>query len=292
MNARPCVFGEVLFDHFPDGRRVLGGAPFNVAWHLQAFDAQPHFISRVGDDAEGAMIRSAMREWGMDTSGLQTDENLPSGRVQVAIHEGEPSYDIVHPAAWDAIEVPEELPETVLLYHGSLALRDPRSRRAWQGLRDHGADTVFVDVNLRDPWWSAEQVLEDLQQADWVKLNADELGALVPTAGAARLRAEALLDCCALSGLIVTSGEQGAEVFTADGDHFASHPAAGTAVVDTVGAGDALASVMVLGLLRNWPLDVCLARGLFFASAVVGQRGATVGDPAFYAPCIREWLTD
>ena len=35
--GRLCLFGEVLFDHFPDGKRVLGGAPFNVAWHLQAF---------------------------------------------------------------------------------------------------------------------------------------------------------------------------------------------------------------------------------------------------------------
>ncbi|MCG2635366.1 MAG: carbohydrate kinase, partial [Gammaproteobacteria bacterium] len=26
------IYGEVLFDHFPDGSRVLGGAPFNVAW--------------------------------------------------------------------------------------------------------------------------------------------------------------------------------------------------------------------------------------------------------------------
>ena len=25
---RPLVFGEVLFDHFPDGSAVLGGAPF------------------------------------------------------------------------------------------------------------------------------------------------------------------------------------------------------------------------------------------------------------------------
>lgn len=25
------ICGEVLFDHFPDGSRILGGAPFNVA---------------------------------------------------------------------------------------------------------------------------------------------------------------------------------------------------------------------------------------------------------------------
>ena len=36
-HTRPVVFGEVLFDCFPDGSRVLGGAPFNVAWHCQAF---------------------------------------------------------------------------------------------------------------------------------------------------------------------------------------------------------------------------------------------------------------
>jgi len=28
------VYGEVLFDLFDDGQEVLGGAPFNVAWHL------------------------------------------------------------------------------------------------------------------------------------------------------------------------------------------------------------------------------------------------------------------
>ena len=38
-NSGLCVFGEVLYDQFPDGRRILGGAPFNVAWHLAAFGA-------------------------------------------------------------------------------------------------------------------------------------------------------------------------------------------------------------------------------------------------------------
>ncbi|MDA1342582.1 MAG: carbohydrate kinase, partial [Proteobacteria bacterium] len=41
QNNAITVFGEVLFDHFPDGTKVLGGAPFNVAWHLQVFGQQP-----------------------------------------------------------------------------------------------------------------------------------------------------------------------------------------------------------------------------------------------------------
>ena len=50
MNAQPLVFGEVLWDCFPDGQQVLGGAPFNVAWHLHAFGISPLFVSRVGQD--------------------------------------------------------------------------------------------------------------------------------------------------------------------------------------------------------------------------------------------------
>ena len=67
---RPVIFGEVLFDRFPDGSVVLGGAPFNVAWHLQAFGMAPLFISRVGNDALGRTIRDTMHCWEMDASGL------------------------------------------------------------------------------------------------------------------------------------------------------------------------------------------------------------------------------
>jgi fructokinase len=60
-------------------------------------------------------------------------------------------------------------------------------------------------------------------------------------------------------------------------------------VVDTVGAGDAFASVLILGLLRRWPLETALERAQAFASAVVGQRGATQEDPAFYRQFTRNW---
>ncbi len=60
-------------------------------------------------------------------------------------------------------------------------------------------------------------------------------------------------------------------------------------VVDTVGAGDAFASILLLGLIHAWPLELILNRAQQFASALVRQRGATVGDPAFYRPFIENW---
>ena len=285
-----CIFGEVLFDHFPDGRRVLGGAPFNVAWHLQAFGQAPHLVSRVGADAEGKTIRDAMLAWGMDSSGLQTDERLPTGRVDISFEDGEPRYDIVRPCAYDAIDGSEISGGCRLLYHGSLAMREEASARALERIREAAPETVFVDVNLRPPWWRRERVQALLHAADWVKLNTEELKQLhVPDDADATPEAADFVAAYRLRGLIVTHGAEGAEVLTAAGERFSARPARDVAVVDTVGAGDAFASVVILGLANDWPLQLTLERAQAFASRLVGNRGATVSDPAFYQAFIDQW---
>jgi fructokinase len=289
MSRRPCIFGEVLFDHFPDGRRVLGGAPFNVAWHLQAFGESPLLVSRIGADEDGAAVANAMDEWHLDTSGLQTDSHLPTGRVQVSIEDGEPAYDIVHPAAWDAIEPPAPDAACSLLYYGTLALRDGRARHAWRQLRGGRPETVFVDVNLRPPWWRREAVVRAIAGANWVKLNRQELDELAPGGDTADRRARSFLARHKLSGLVLTDGARGAAILTADGVHWQTRPDSDAAVVDTVGAGDALAAVVILGLLRHWPLGAALERAQSFASAIVGQRGATAREPALYAGFLDRW---
>ena len=78
-------------------------------------------------------------------------------------------------------------------------------------------------------------------------------------------------------------------VLTAVGLHLRTSLRGGTEVVDTVGAGDALSSVMILGLCKQWPLELTLERAQAFASAIVGQRGATVSEPAFYQAFDEQW---
>lgn len=290
--GRLCIFGEVLFDHFPDGQRVLGGAPFNVAWHLHAFGRRPYFISRVGDDPEGSEIRSAMVEWGMDVSGLGTDPRLPTGRVDIHFDDGEPAYDIVCPSAYDAIETGLPAGNCRLMYHGSLALREARSREALQRLRSCNPGSVFVDVNLRPPWWRREELRTMLRGAHWVKLNVHELAELQGTGTAEPSGAAAFLAAYQLRGLIVTHGSKGAEIWTAEGGCISASPKGDIEVVDTVGAGDAFASVIILGIASDWPLDVTLQRAQAFASGVVGRRGATVRDRDFYRAFIDAWNLD
>lgn len=289
MKRSTCVFGEVLFDEFPDGRRVLGGAPFNVAWHLAAFGESPFLISRVGEDADAAEVRGAMQAWGMDLSGLQTDSEKPTGRVRVHFEHGEPRYDIVYPSAWDAIVAPSDMPSCRLLYHGSLACRDAVPRATLDSLRQSGPRSLFVDVNMRPPWWNREGMLGGLRGADWVKLNQDELHELAGP-GDTEASARKLIEHCGLRHMLVTLGAAGAWLFRHDGEAIRARPGASVEVVDTVGAGDALASVMLLGIARGWPPQQALERAQEFASAVVGLRGATTRDRSFYRPFIENWL--
>lgn len=288
---RCTIFGEVLFDRFPDGNSVLGGAPFNVAWHLQAFAQQPLFISRVGRDDLGASIRASMNAWHMDLSGLQWDDHHPTGTVAVSIDRGEPSYDIVSEQAYDFIAADELAgkPCRGLLYHGTLALRQRQSGQALAALKASHQGAIFMDVNLRAPWWQRDQVLELIGDADWVKLNHHELQALSSSTGDIEADLRAFRERYDLTGLVVTRGKGGAKAVDRYGEIVSVVPAEALSVVDTVGAGDAFASVMLLGISSAWPMPLTLTRAQEFASALVGQRGATVGDPLFYQQFIRSW---
>lgn len=160
-NSRLVIFGEVLFDHFPDGSVVLGGAPFNVAWHLQAFGLSPLFISRVGNDPLGQQIKTHMSEWGMSTCGLQLDSSHPTGTVDVQIDRGEPSYNIVEGCAYDFIDrsALPSMRDRGFLYHGTLAIRNSVSEKTLKAIKDEHNLSIFVDINLRPPWWNRKSVV-------------------------------------------------------------------------------------------------------------------------------------
>ncbi len=286
----PLIFGEVLFDCFPDGSRVLGGAPFNVAWHCHAFGLQPLFVSRIGEDETGQLVAKAMQDWGMNTSALQIDREHATGIVKISFHESEPAYTIVSDSAWDFID-PQLLPEVdghSMLYHGSLALRHETSARSLQVLKAGASCPIFIDVNLRAPWWNQTMVKSNIKQGSWIKLNVDELAMLVNQGDTLNERVEYLFLHYPAELIIVTQGSAGASIFSRT-ELVSVKPETITAVVDTVGAGDAFCSVLLLGLDRSWPLQTMLDRAQQFASAVVGQRGATTQNESFYSDFIKHW---
>lgn len=294
--GRPVIYGEVLFDTFPDGSSVMGGAPFNVAWHLQGFGLQPLLISAVGRDAQGEKAVQIMRDWGMDTQGIQIDAVHPTGAVEVNLNNGQPAFTIVPEQAYDFIEtapVRDILHHTAvsLLYHGSLAARSKKSRDTLMSIRMTVNKPVFVDINLRAPWWDRDIVDELLQQACWLKLNDDELARLTSKAGVSQQLPESariLFDQYELELLVLTQGEAGASIISKDG-HIDGQPVPVKQIADTVGAGDAFSAVTLLGLIRGWALEDVIQRALQFASMICAVRGATIRDGTIYRNLLKQW---
>ncbi len=272
-----CV-GEILWDALPDGL-FLGGAPFNVACHLRALGEEGAFVSRVGDDVLGDEALRRLPTYGLDPDLVQVDASLPTGLVRVDLAPtGEPDYDIVEPAAWDAITLSDALQQraeqATAVVFGSLAQRADTSRQTIRALCETDARCVF-DINLRPPYVERKIVEYSLLEADVVKLNDGELRQLrtwfdLPSGAEAAMDELATTFSC--SAVCVTWGGEGARLWMEG--QFWSHPGYATDVADTVGAGDAFLAAFLSGFLNDLDGATVLDRANQLGAYVASQSGA------------------
>jgi len=293
-----ALFGEVLADIFPD-QSVLGGAPFNVARHLQAFGLHPVMISRTGNDVLRDDLLREMDRLGMDKTGIQCDPAHPTGQVQVHMKDGGHSFEILPDQAYDHIHagvthmmIMSLKPE--LVYFGTLAQRGMESRLALDKFLADSKCPRFLDINLRSPWYNKHTVRRSLLRSDIVKMNEDELeivsGYFKINGKTSLLKAEALLDQFELSCLLITCGENGAWLINRQHEVFSTSPAENTqTVIDTVGAGDAFAAVFIIGLLNQWEMPVAMQRANQFAATLCSIRGGAPQNQDFYTPFKQAW---
>lgn len=302
MTARPAatvLFGEALVDDF-GAAQVVGGAPFNVARHLAAFGEHQLMITRIGNDRNGELVRGEFARFGMPQDGLQSDPHAPTGRVVVEMHAGGHRFHILPRQAYDVIDAGPALealshvqPST--LYFGTLAQRGQVSRAALHALAGACGATRFVDLNLRAGQMTQRCVSDSLDMANVVKVNEEELGALVDWF-APHLSQGAMEGCCRelmarfdLDAMLVTLGDRGAAYFGSDGSCVMEGAGPRVEVADTVGAGDAFAAVFLLGRARGWATHVTLTRANAFAGAICAVPGAVPADLRFYEPWRARW---
>ncbi len=280
--------GELLWDELPGGRR-LGGAPANFAVMASRLGAHGLIASRLGTDEPGDAARSLLAKLPVDTRYLQQSPGLPTGRVSVRFHAGQPEYQIHAPVAWDSLEMTPEweqlAPCADAVCWGTLAQRDPRSADAIHAfLAATRPECLRIfDINLRAPFFSAEAVTRSLEQATLLKLNDGEMAPLLSlidlskkeSASPETLTADAhrLLAAYPCLGLVaVTLGSQGSLLVT--GQETVRHPGVPTKVVDTVGAGDAFTAALTVYRLRGASFAVQSEAANRWGSWVAGQAGA------------------
>ena len=285
MSNLPVItgLGEVLWDVYPDAAH-FGGAPANFASHAASLGAEAWMVSAVGADDFGDRALAALHERGVHCDHLAQDPHHATGRVLVTLDAaGVASYEFAADTAWDHLVWTDGLAALAArcdaVCFGTLGQRSPDSRetiRRFLQATPPAALRVF-DVNLRQRFYDAEIIRTSLQLASALKLNDEELPIVAELCGVrANTPREILIMLMTRYELrlaALTCGPRGSLLISTDAED--ECPAPRTAVVDTVGAGDAFTATLVTGFLRGLPLAEINRHANAVAAFVCSQNGAT-----------------
>jgi len=274
------LLGEVIFDCFGD-KKVIGGAPFNVAWNLTGFGCDILYCGAVGRDAEGDEALEVMQNWGISTKAVARVEK-PTGRVTVVFEQNEPVYDINSDQAYDYIPVPDlEDSSPKLLYHGTLALRG-ETLHTLRSIKEKLGVSVFCDLNLREPWFTKELIESVVRNAKYLKVNKEEISHFTQNLSDIQTALSEVRTAYGIEVIFLTCGAEGAYLSCEECFIF-KEAGESRAFVDSVGAGDGFSAVCIYGILNAWPYEKILEKAIEFAGRVCGIQGATSRDLSFYS---------
>lgn len=273
-----CCFGEILWDLFPEGKK-LGGAPFNVASSLKGLGADVEFISRIGQDNLGDEILMQIANQGISTDYIQIDPIHPTGKVEVSLDaKGAAAYTIEEDAAWDFIESNEKSLKLVqnskAFVFGSLIARGA-SFNALKIFLKHASFSVF-DLNLRPPFYSDLLLIELMEHAQMLKFNDEELYHVAEILNSPYHSMDQHIEFIAKQTqaeiICVTKGMFGAVLYYKK--QWIYNSGFKVKVVDTVGAGDSFLGTLIHGLIANDTPVNSLNRACAMGALVAGSAGA------------------
>ena len=277
---RVTAIGEILFDIYPTSKK-LGGAPINFLYHVFKLTGQGNMVSRIGKDILGSNIFEFLKNKSISVEFIQEDHLHPTGVASVSLNEkSEPTFTIDEERAYDFIERTELLEklineETDCLYFGTLAQRSEVSRKTIQSLFGKNIK-YFCDLNIRQKFYSKEIIEASLNAANIIKVSVSELKLLndlfINEDFETEKISRKIIDDFKIDFLAVTLGGDGSLIINKDETHhYKSKP---VEIIDTVGAGDAFASIYCIGTLQNWNLEKINKLANDFASELCKINGA------------------
>ena len=273
-----ATIGEILVDFTPlvdrgatvGFRMHPGGSPRNVAVGLARCGARVEFVGAVSTDFFGRFLVAQLEREGVGTR-LLVRSAAPSTLAFVATERDGPSFTFYRTGAADTqlatADVPPAVDESDVLHFGSISLLTASTRETVLALADrlHGRRLLSFDPNIRpslidDPDGYRRMFARAARAADVVKLSEADLAWWMPgvavAEGADRLRA------LGPALVVVTLGGRGC--YARAPRREMRVPAPQVEVVDTIGAGDAFSSGL---LLRLWERGLGSRRALERADA-------------------------
>lgn len=223
--------------------------------------AQVSMVLRVGNDPHGTEAIDFLRQQGVDADWVQIDPAWPTGIVNVLLHNGQPTYEIVRDVAWDRLAwiagLEEILAAADAVCFGSLGQRCAAAAETIQRCvrRTPPGSLRLFDINLRPPHFSEEILLQSLQLANALKLNEEELPILadiIDLTGSPTEQLRSLQSQFELRWVAWTRGSDGSLLMS--GEEISEILGEPVQVVDTVGAGDSFTAAFITEWLKGRPL--------------------------------------
>jgi fructokinase len=307
--AMILVLGEILFDIFPDQKKI-GGAPFNFAYHLKKMGLPVRFISRVGDDKLGVEIKKFLDSHGFNVGDIQTDPVHPTGTVKVSMDGENHGFTIAADSAWDHLEFDDHFASLVkgsvkgsvqgspdMIYFGSLIQRTGHGQELVRRIisEKSRATDLFCDINLRSDLYNQTTIEQSLEACNILKLShgeAVEISALLSQKGILQATADApdkiieelideFISIYGIELIILTMGERGS-VWAFPEKKYSARAFPLENIVDTVGAGDSYAAMAAFGRLKKMPVQATMDLAGEFAARICKVNGALPEDDAVY----------
>lgn len=192
------ALGELLIDFTENGKSSQGnplfeanpgGAPCNVLAMLAKLGHKTAFIGKVGNDFFGEQLRTAIKEAGIDDTGLCTDEKIHTTLAMVHTYpDGDRDFSFYRNPGADMMlnkaEIREDiLKDTKIFHFGTLSMTHEGVREATKAaihIAEEAGAVISFDPNLRPPLWESldearEQVLYGLGHCQILKLSDNEI---------------------------------------------------------------------------------------------------------------------
>lgn len=257
-----------------DARRYPGGKGANQAVAAARMGADVGFVGKVGDDAEGRMLTTALRDAGTSVTNLRVDEDRPSGVALIVVDTAGENTIVVSPGANRAVEpadvdtaLDELAPVSVVVLQCELL-----ARTAAHAARTAAARGARVVLNLAPPTPLERDVLA---LADPLVVNAHEaaylLGEQAGDDAVTRIRE------LGPRSAVITLGGDGA--VAGDVARITEHAAPRVDVTDTTGAGDAFTGALAARLAEGTDIHEATRFAVRAGAAAVRGAGAQTSFP-------------
>ena len=192
------ALGELLIDFTENGKSSQGnplfeanpgGAPCNVLAMLAKLGHNTAFIGKVGNDFFGEQLRAAIKEVGIDDTGLCTDEKIHTTLAMVHTYpDGDRDFSFYRNPGADMMlnkaEICEDILKNTKIFHfGTLSMTHEGVREATKEaihIAEEAGAIISFDPNLRPPLWESmeearKQVLYGLGHCQILKISDNEI---------------------------------------------------------------------------------------------------------------------